>query len=325
MAGASVSTQRLLPARAFGREEARAPRRERRRRSSARVAFDAPRLHARGVGQILDSALDVLVERFGVFVGIAACFWLPYQIVNELVGYSRFGLGGQLVSALFGFLPEHLTSACVCSLVGATLLRLRVTTWGALRNGITAAIGVSLIALAQAISTVFGMLLCLFPALLVMWLFSVGPTVYVLERRTLLARSGGVTRGPIAWLSGILLSLVRGTQLVLGLGSFGRWAAWTTVAGLAILWPLLLVPTALADPTVREFLESTFSIQGRPIALMVTAISAVFVGIGTAYFAILKTVYYTDERIRKEALDLDLTLRHFAERGGVGRRASGRA
>ena len=269
--------------------------------------------------------MDVLVSRFGPCVAIAAICWIPYQVANEVLKYSGLGFGAQFVSAALAFLPELLTTACVCSFVGGYLLRTRVTAWDAIKNGVTAVIGVGVIALVQGVSTVLLAVCCVVPAVLGYWLFSVGPTVYVLERKELVARNYRGSSGAIPWMLGIGYSIARGVRLVQSLPSFGRWAGWTIVAGLAILWPLAFIPSALSEPAVRQHLEDLFSVQGRPIELTITTISAVFVGIGTAYFAILKTVYYLDERVRKEAVDLEMRLTQLGERSGVVPSSAGRA
>jgi hypothetical protein len=317
MAGTRVSTQRLVPA-GERAEESHGTLRDARRRTGRtgrglRVEDGEP-LHARGVGQILDTALDVLVSRFGPCVGFAALSWLPFQIGNEVVQRSSaLSIQARILWGTTNLVPEFLTAGFVCSFVGAHLLRRRASSADAFRNGILAAPGIAVIALLQVL-TIFGLMcLCIVPFFLGYWLFAVVPAVYVLERRDLLGRAGREIPAIFRWSSGILISVARGVRLVLGTGSFGRWLGWAVVALLAVYWPLTGFPALFEDPSVRNFMEESLGLEGRPVSFTLAVISALFAGIGTAYLAIVKTVYYLDERVRREALDLELRLDRLAE------------
>ena len=78
--------------------------------------------------------------------------------------------------------------------------------------------------------------------------------------------------------------------------------------------PLSSFTTALEAPAVRQVVEESLALQGRLVELAIAVITAAFLGIGTAYMAILETVYYLDERVRKEGFDLELRLRELEER-----------
>jgi len=101
---------------------------------------------------------------------------------------------------------------------------------------------------------------------------------------------------------------------VWGWKSFGRWLGWITVAGIAIAGPLNMVPSMVDVPEVRELLDEVLGTRGSPIDFLIAVVGSVFVGIGTAYMAVLMTVYYLDERVRKEGLDLELRLEELAAR-----------
>jgi len=308
MAGSSVSSLRMTPA--GRRERVRGSRRV----LPARVEEEQDALHARGVGQILDTSLDVLVSRFGACVGIAAACWVPYQVANELVLSSGLSAEARFAWLFSARIPEFLTTGFVCSFVGAYLLRRPLSAWEALRNGLAAAVGVSVIAVLQMITSGLFACLCFFPVVLAFWIFSVTPTVYVLERRELSRNVAGNLPWLGRWVVGLVLSIRRGARLVWGVPSFGRWLGWVVVAWLIVYWPLSGIPGLLRHPNVEYYLEGSLGLQGRPIELALVVISAVFVGISTAYFAICKTVYYVDERVRKEGFDLELRLERIAER-----------
>jgi hypothetical protein len=137
------------------------------------------------------------------------------------------------------------------------------------------------------------------------WLFAVIPAVYVLEREGLKSRN---------WLAQVGAALVRGFQLVWGWDSFARWLGWVTVAVIAITGPLGSIPGLIDVPQVREFLDQQLGAQGSGVEFMIAAVGSVFVGIGTAYMAVLMTVYYLDQRVRREGLDLELRLEQLTAR-----------
>ena len=296
---------RMTPASRAGVDARSAPRR---RRPGTRVERDAEPLRSRGVGQILDTALDVLAARFGPCVLIAVVFWIPYQLATELINSSGVPIELQLGWTVSALVPELLTTAGVCSFVGAHLLGRRIATDTAMRVGLAAGAGVLVIAVMQTFATLVLALCCVVPFVLGYWLFAVTPTVYVLERKRIGDERAAGYVWPLRWVAEILLSVERGAKLVFGLGSFGRWAGWATVSLLTVLTPLSLVPVGLENPGVRTFMEETLKLQGRPIEIALFVLSALFLGVGTAYSAILKTVYYLDERVRKEAFDLEMRL-----------------
>lgn len=301
MAGARVSTQRLQPA---GREE-RVPS-VRRRVSSARVVADEMPLRSRGVGQILDTSMDVLVARFGACVGIGALCWLPFKIGSELLWLSGAGGNARLLWNATTVAPQFLTTSFVCSLVGAYLLRRRISVGEAIRVGFTRFPGMVVIAILNIIASVVLLCPCVITTYASYWLFAVIPAVYVLERESL--RSQG------NWVAQIAAAVMRGFKLVWGWRSFGRWLGWITVAGIAITGPLSMIPGMVDVPQVREFLDQHMGTQGSPLEFLIAVVGSVFVGIGTAYMAVLMTVYYLDERVRKEGLDLKMRLEQLALR-----------
>ncbi|HED66487.1 MAG TPA: hypothetical protein ENJ09_13155 [Planctomycetes bacterium] len=270
---------------------------------------------ARGVGEILDTALDVLVATFGTCLVIAAACWIPFYVAGEWILDSGISPSVQLFWALSTRAPEVLTTGFVCSLVGAWILGRGVRRTEALWNGARAAAGVFVIAVLQIVASAALACLCVGPMVLAFWLFSVTPTVYVLERRELVSRLASGNRGPAGWVAGILLSVGRGFRLVFGLDSFGRWAGYALVSSIVVLWPLRMVPALAQNGVVQPFVEAATGLHGHGVGAILAAVSALFVGIATAYSAVLGTVYYVDQRVRREGLDLELKL---AARGCPG-------
>jgi hypothetical protein len=301
MAGARVSIQRLVPA---NREAPPSPSTGR-RFEGARVVDDSMSLRRRGVGQILDTSMDVLVARFGVFVGIGALCWLPFKIGSELLWYSGADDVTRLLWTATTVAPQLLTTSFVCSLVGAHLLRREMSLGEALKIGFTRFPGMVLIALLNIVVAVLMLCPCVITSYASYWLFAVIPAVYVLEREGLKSRN---------WLAQVGAALVRGFQLVWGWDSFARWLGWVTVAVIAITGPLGSIPGLIDVPQVREFLDQQLGAQGSGVEFMIAAVGSVFVGIGTAYMAVLMTVYYLDQRVRREGLDLELRLEQLTAR-----------
>lgn len=310
MPGVRVSTQRLRPVGSRGVAlEATDPEDpkvseavgERTPGAGPRADSRAMSMGPRGVGQILDTALDVLFARFAPCVGFATLFILPFRLGGELLAAEQ-----RLLWEFTYALPELLTSAFVCSLVGAHFLQRRATAGAAFRGGLVALPGITVIACLKVVS-VFGLTcLCVIPSILGYWIFAVMPAVYVLERGDLVRRAQAApgTR----WAAGVGLAILRGMRLVFERGAFLRWAGWSVV-GLCVLYlPLNLSAGVMDAPQVRHRLHEILPLQGRAVWIALASIGAVFAGIGTAYLAILNTVYYLDQRVRREALDLELFL-----------------
>lgn len=314
MAGGEVSTRRLVPA-----AEARTASPAARARFQGSRVVEATRLGRRGVGQILDTAMDVLVERFGACVGIATILWLPFRVGTELV--VRSGAPDEVV-LLWGTTkaaPQVLTTAFVCTLVGGQLVGRRVSLGEAIASGIGRFPGMVVISVLTVIAAVVLICPCFFTTYAAYWLFSVVPAVYVLERGRLLPAGGDPTFTRLfGWLAESFAAVGRGIRLVWGGGSFRRWLGWFVVANLAIVAPLTTAPSLLEVPDVRQWLGEFIDLDA-PLGFAIVAIGALFLGIGTAYTAVVMTVYYVDERVRKEGLDLELVLRR------LGRRAESEA
>ena len=169
--------------------------------------------------------------------------------------------------------------------------------------------GMVIIAILNVVAAFLLVCPCVITSYASYWLFAVIPAVYVLEREGLKSRT---------WLAQIGAAIVRGFKLVWGWGSFGRWLGWITVAGFAIAGPLASVPGLVDVPLVREFLDQHLGAQGSGVEFLIAAVGSVFVGIGTAYMAVLMTVYYLDQRVRREGLDLELRLEQRMARSAEG-------
>lgn len=296
-----MSTQRLVPP--HSEQPAALP--QGRRSAGAQVVADARPLARRGVGQILDTSMDVLVSHFGALVGIAALCWLPLKVGGELLWLSGAGATAHLLWSLTTVAPQLLTTSFVCGLVGAHLMQREASLGQALRVGFLRFPGMLVIAVLNVAASVVLLCPCGITTYAAYWLFAVIPAVYVLERERL---------APLNWFAQIWAAVVRGFKLVWGWGAFGRWLGWSSVAFFAIGIPLGMIPGAVEMPQVREFLEQRLGAQGSSVEFLIATVGSAFVGIATAYMAVLMTVYYTDQRVRREGLDLELRLGRLAAR-----------
>ena len=309
MAGARISSQQLAAG------SVAAAGFEGRSRRGARVE-DAHHLGRRGVGQILDAAMEVLVQRFGVCVGIATMVWLPFRLGTELIARSSAPEEVLLLWGTTNVAPQLLTTGFVCTLVGGHLVGRRVPLGEVLMSGLTRAPGLGVIMLVNLMAAIVLVCPCIVSSYAAYWLFAVVPAVYVLERGQLLPRGGpgGPVGGALRWLGEAFVAVGRGIRLVWGGTSFLRWIGWFAVANVAIIVPLTAAPSALDYPGVREQISTVVDLDG-PAGLLLVLVGSLFFGIGTAYTAIVMTVYYVDERVRKEGLDLEIALRRLAGRG----------
>jgi len=314
MAGTRTTTVRLGGA---GRGEGgAAPAGVRGRFGGSRVSVATGiELAPRGVGQILDAAVEIFIARFAVYVGIAALLWLPFQVGFELVARAGDEMAGLLWGGISA-IAQILTTAFVCGIAGGVALRREPTLSEALKVALQRCLGVGVIALVTGVTAIVLLCPCLFTTVLAYWLLGVAPAAYMLERETTfspLARPPET--GPDAWfgarwigrLVDVFRALGRSIHLPKGWPSFGRWFGWTVVANLIAL-PFRGVPDAMRVPEARLELERLLPMQAGGIELVVVVGGALFLGIATGFLAVVMTVYYLDLRVRKEGLDLERAL-----------------
>jgi hypothetical protein len=308
---APAGASRPLPAAQFRARESRA---------GARLLHERPLNGPRGVGSLLDLGHDVLVERFGVCVGIGLLFWLPLQVAIALASRSSASpevqLGVLMLLRGLSLVPKFLTTAFVCLVVAGHVLERPVPTADATRRGLSRLPGLLCLIGMQLLGTLLLLCACVLPALLAPWLFAIVPAVYVLEGRARGSERGGAFA---RWSRGIREAFERGLRLVLGWDSLARFYGYSLVAFLTVTFPLSTVVGSLEAPAVREHLDSWLGLSGAPVDLALILLAATFVAIGTAYAAILDTVFYFDQRVRREGLDLELALARLESAAGGAR------
>ncbi len=268
---------------------------QRRRPTERRERTEPAPLEPRGVGAILDTALEVLLARFGTCVGVAACLWVPALALGRaglradgnLEALSMvLGLGAQ-------FIVQGLAVGLVTIVVYGHLQGRRVSGLESARIALLRTPALLATALISSVGTVLGACCCFVPGVVLSWLWMVAPAVVVMER------------------VGPLEALARSASLAKG--GFLRWAG-TMLTLIALSLPLTLVSASLADANVRGWIEPRLGLSPLAFDVLDVLLSSFLTGIATALSAIVLTVFYIDCRVRKEGFDLVMRLERLRER-----------
>ena len=284
-ASGRTTTLRLSPNPTRMREAGAARRRFRGARLDTRRDLLAPR----GVGQILDTACDVLGARFGPCFGIALLLWFPVLFGQGMLlraGEAEVFVAWQLVA---GFLVRMFAVVFICSIVGGHLQGNTVPALDAFAVGLRRFPGMAVLGAMIGFLTFMGVCLCILPSLVVKWLFAVVPAVYVLE---------GVGLGE---------AISRGVRLVSTGAALLRWMGWSVVTWFMVL-PLQVLSEGLVAMPVRTELEHRLPVSGMAFEVVLALLGAPFLALATAFAAVVTTVFYVDLRVRREGLDLRLRL-----------------
>lgn len=254
----------------------------------ARRTEPAP-LEPRGVGAILDTALEVLLARFGTCVGVAACLWVPALALGRVGLRARGALEAlSMLSALaVQFVVQGLAVGLVTIVVYGHLQGRSVSGLESARIALRSTPALLAAALISSLGTVGGACCCIVPGVVLSWLWMVAPAAVVLERvgpLEGLARSAGLAKG-----------------------GFLRWAG-TMLTQIALSLPLTIIAASLADPNVRAWIEPRVGLGPIAFDVLEVAVSAFLMGIATALSAVVLTVFYIDCRVRKEGFDLVMRL-----------------
>jgi hypothetical protein len=318
MAFSGLTVEELRPSSSAARESSA---RERARFRGARVSSRGEvTLRRLGAGGILDQAFDVLIARFASCVGIAALCWLPFQQVTEFLLRAAVGDFTRFAWSLASIIPRAFATSIVASLVAGELLGERTSVPGAIGRGLLRTPGVVIILTVAVACSAPLVLCCVFPFFAGMWIFSAAPVIFVLEGPGLLSReeraalAGNPLRRPWGYWLQVTRSIARGARLAWGWDAFGRFLVVFLVAEYVLALPLELSGAAFSVPELREFLRANLGLGGGPAQLLIASTSAGFYGLAGAFTVAVMTVYALDLRVRKEGLDLELSLRRLAAR-----------
>lgn len=273
----------------------------RRRFRTARLAARASVLAPRTFPRILDAACDAFAARFTACFGVSLLLWFPALLAEALLVRSATDWAALLWSLTVPGLVGTLCAVFVCSLVGAHLEGRPAAAGQELLHGLARAPGSVVLAVLTGVASTIGLCACFAPGIALRWLFAAVPAVYVLERTTIFG------------------AVARSVELSAGVGAFLRWLGCAVVGWLMIA-PFLTAKWALDAVPLRASLEEQLALSGHSFDLAVAALGAPLLAIGTAFAAVVRTVYYVDLRTRREGLDLELRLA--ALRAGAPERAA---
>jgi hypothetical protein len=268
-----------------------------------------------GVGEILDGAISTVRLHWKVMLGLSAVVVGISQLIggvfsglllsnvsslttadpttlssSDVTGLLAGTLGGGMVVFALTFLAQTLLTGMLTVVVGRAVLGQEVTlsdTWARFRPLLLPLIGLSLLTTALSWA---GLLLCLLPGVYLWVRWSLAGPALVLEKagvRGAMRRSGALVRG-----------------------------SWWRVFGVAALTVIIteLISTAISAPVgaVFGFMvpgSSTGSLTGVQLLAftLLTTVTAIIAGTITSPFtASVYALLYVDQRMRREALDIEL-------------------
>lgn len=259
------------------------------------------RLEPRGVGQILDTAFDVYVARFGYLFSASLLVLMPVSIVTDLILRTDMDFTAIFLLSALAIPSNVLIVGLLAPVVVAHLLGEELELGAVVRTALRRLLPLIAVVLMTTLITIPLACLCLLPMAVGMWLFSVAPTVLLVENL-----------GPVE-------AMQRSVFLTRGWPGFGRWLGWFLV-GTLLFSPATAATEALADPVTRAGLADWIHLRGDALGLVITILGAMFASLSTAYMSTCAAVYYLDCRVRKEGFDLEvqlLALRRARDGGGA--------
>lgn len=260
---------------------------------------ELPALHPRGVGELLDTGLDLLRERFAACVLLCAGLWVPVHVAELLkrtagVAASRealeLGFGAAVLLATLAV--QSIAIGPVTVIVYGEMQGRPLPAVGALGTALRRAPGLLVTSLLTFAAALAGVICCFLPSIAVTWLFSVAPAALVLERLS-----------PIA-------ALQRSATLVRS--AFLRWL------GLVLTVFVLALPFSTAPAVLLEVFGDELAARAGlgPLAFggLLLGATALLTGFATALGAVVWTLFYIDARVRSEGFDLVMRLERLRAR-----------
>ncbi len=246
-------------------------------------------MHARGVGEMLDLALELFVACIVPTVGLAFLMWLPVRCIWVLL--EQRGANIEALRAIFnafaGSLVHLMTVSLIIQVVYGELQGRRPSLREPLIVALKRAPALFLATLVISLGTSIGMICMAVPGIVLMYVWSVAPAALVLERK-----------GPLECLR-------RSYQLV-----NNRFLAWAgiTVCVYALKAPYDAVAVCLDLPQVMNWAKDEIGVSPLVYSLAQVFLSALLLAISSAAYAIAITVFYLDCRVRREGFDLAMRL-----------------
>ena len=257
-------------------------------------------LAPRGVGGILDAALEILRARFWTCLALAVPLWVPVQVLGTLlppdvVNTDTLALG--LAQIGLSFAVQSVVVGLVCLVVYGELQGRPASLGAVLAKVLRRAPALLLLTVVTALLTGFGLACCLVPGILAAWLLMVAPAALILEG-----------------LGGRLA--VRRSAFLMSRG-FWRWLG-VVVTQTCLVLPLSLASMALSEPSATELIEGHLGWPPGVYDTVSILLSSSIMGLVTAFSAVVMTVFYLDSRVRHEGFDLQM---RFERLSGGGQRS----
>lgn len=268
--------------------------------SPAIVAGSSWPMHARGVGQMLDLAVDLFVDCLVPTVGLAFLMWLPVRIAWVLLGSAEAESAAvQILLNLIGAtVVQTLSVALTIQIVYAELQGSRISMRQALLVAVKrgpALLGCSILV---SMGTTAGCCALLVGAIFVMYIWSAAPAALVLE-----------SRGPLD-------CLVRSQQLVRK--SFLRWAG-VMLCAVALKLPFDAAAAFMDQPQIVHWALEEQHVSPVLYSLAQVFITSLLLAVSAAGWSIVITVFYLDCRVRREGFDLVMRLERLTNAALLGR------
>jgi hypothetical protein len=284
---------------------------------SVRTEPAADPLAPRGVGRILDGALEILGRRLGACLALSlppALFAVAGIDLILRSGMDIFGIFAldATADALHAFAQVFVATALAHVALGELADRpvSAADAFIATVRRAPALIGLALLtALIVGSELVIGWCACFVPGFILLAAFgnvsSLSPHVWPIASAG--AAFAGERLGPAR-------SLGRAIGLSRGRPAFLRWAGWFLVL-LLVLAPIAIARGTLAQPAAREQLVHIPFLSSVLVDVLFAGVGALLVGLSSAIAGLTAAVFHVDLCVRAEGFDLELRLARLAEAG----------
>lgn len=291
-----------------------APRGEAQRAEPNAALAPAIELVPRTSGRILDTAVDIARERFGLYVAVASALWFIARALQPFVHrYTQFdpaatnvsvqdglvSMGVTLVNLVVVVVVQSLATMLIAILAWPVVLGLPVDLPGSVWKSLRKLPGVLLIQLVQGMAVgVLAVCTCGLGWLWMQWKFSLTVIAYVIEP------------------GGLGSAITRSFQLTgrdsLGWPAFVSFLRWLAVFATAFLASFFFSSLSAIDDSPFQIRAAVMDRIAAPVWAIdvgLVLITTLLNGVATAITSVAMIAYYVDCRVRRDGWDLELRLK----------------